>query len=327
MAKQIIDSDPGIRIVKCDTAEDLLSEFRPETGFLWKLKYCVQSWIFRGQANADWDLTPSALRRSTSESNPCASFNPWQSALPIDDWQMQMNAEQGLMFDFCAQADAHGYELPGDHPQLRDLDSTQSPTHPADFPPVEHRGMYALAQHYGIPTRFLDWTLSPRVAAYFAIKSVAEMRTRCVGKSPEYVAVWAVNRNYIDEYLRLENPGAVVVTVPTVSNPNLHAQKGLFTLVRYRTGAPNIFFDPDHSYSISSLDNLVKTHSKKLGASNIPSPVMVKFELCAKEARTLLRLLDLDGINATTMFPNLHSVVLGMKEKWFHQVAEIGSRS
>ena len=68
---------------------------------------------------------------------------------------------------FVKFADQYGFPLPDDNRHVRDS-VYRLYTRPEEWPPDDILSMLGLAQHFGIPTRLLDWTTSPLIAAYFA---------------------------------------------------------------------------------------------------------------------------------------------------------------
>lgn len=105
---------------------------------------------FRGQANADWDLT-TLLERGLKEF-PAKELDPFQR-------------EQVLLREF--QRRAHHY-----------LENTPEITKKLEW--------LALIQHYGGPTRLLDFSYSPYIAAFFALESACGDAT-----------VWAIDLSSI----------------------------------------------------------------------------------------------------------------------------------
>lgn len=85
--------------------------------------------------------------------------------------------------------------------------------------------LLAIAQHYGVPTRLLDWTRDPLVGMYFA----ASGGLRYKDDESRKIVIWATSETLLETL----NPNELmVVRPPSFTNRNQRSQSGLFTTAR-----------------------------------------------------------------------------------------------
>lgn len=180
---------------------------------------------------------------------------------------------------------------------------------------MELRSIVALAQHHGLPTRLLDWSYDPRIAALFAARDALKDRTK-------NLAVWALNRDAVRMRSMVERMGdearanaedkvprlrLSLVTAPSASNLHLRAQHGLFTLLE---PPPGINLGPRTAELRAPLDQALVADSE----DELPERTLRKFTLPTTECPTLIRRLAMEAVTAATIWPTYDGVVTRLRE-------------
>lgn len=267
----------------------------------------LKGYVFRGHSSEKYELTPSVLRNENRylSSLPFGTKNQETHDKHSDLETLQIQAEFTLLREFYKTADRHGLKVPSSD-YLRkylageyDYNFILSLTSGDIWIPPHLQEVAALAQHYGLPTRLLDWTYDPYVAAHFALKGA-------IGNNGNLV-VWCLNANKIAEEINFDPQFPLkIITPPYFDNENLAAQKGLFTHIETSVSALKLLKE-NQKVDRRSLNEFV---------SNLPSNTlyteknfMIKLTMPCKCAHQAYVLLESHGYGEARIYPGYNGIV------------------
>lgn len=234
------------------------------------------NWLFRGQADARWELQTS-----------------FERAFQVLDRSLWRAVEDYSLTAFKRRLHLFDDNVPSDSDVLEWL---------------------ALMQHHGCPTRLLDWTRSPYVAAFFALD----------GDFDAAPAIWAIDTLVLqndlyeldDELLEFASKGLRTGS-PEVFGPHIvmGTKRGIYPVVpkrqNARLSAQQGVFLVEGDLSAGFAENL-NTHFRE-GSLWKPSMFKLVIELSREERFNAMATLRRTNIHAASLFPGVDGYARSMR--------------
>lgn len=337
-----VQDSPYIKAIHYENADDFIKAISYK-GELYNL--FDEHFLFRGHSTDEYELIPTALRGNmvldTVNSNELnSSDEKYLFKLLAQTEFAQIQQEYKLLQDFFRVCDSCGLYIP----HIESLRNSFCPGVDAEtiffklkWIPKKYWELAALAQHYGVKTRLLDWTHDIYVALYFATKGVyydskerfdplKALKARKNGEVyPHHhnMEIWALNTDLV-----IFNPKIPlhIIQPRYHDNDNLCAQKGMLTF--WESDYPGML-DKEGKLDLKecvkqitnrkSLDVLLDSYlrdNKKPEESKL-----YQITIPQDAAYEIYSFVERIGYNASTMFPGYDGVAKFLKEH--HEINSI----
>ena len=179
----------AIVTIQCKSAQDIIECLDPKN-FIWRNK-SVGRWLFRGQRDASWRLTPPAFRKDT-----ILDYLKPSDRAPIFNVAEQCRQEFNTLSQFYSQAHLVGLMTPDqclvvarERGACREVEPT---FYNGSWPPAFLLPALAEMQHFGLPTRLVSFCYNPLHALYYAA------RDAFFNQVPDtQIAVWGIDLDFL----------------------------------------------------------------------------------------------------------------------------------
>lgn len=262
--------------------------------------------LYRGHSSTDYTLLPAVFRKTKDIDITTNNY-------VTNDRYLAYATEKEILQNFIAEACAYISKDPS----------------------TNFMKWAEYAQHYGAPTRFLDWTENPLVALYFACKDnkpTYKEQGREIGGNDG--CVWMLHlSNYrqlakqtkntifsdakkknctiaeaVEAIYRGRTPEAVfkypLVYKPYYVDARMSAQSSLFMV----WGSDNKPLDIVLSEAMHTLHSNQISQGLRISSTSQGDEVFFKFQILKGSKQKILRELDHCGINEKTLFPGVDGI-------------------
>ena len=268
--------------------------------------------LYKSAESISYSLDKYGNRISNSGEELCAVYS---------DREFQFKRELYVLLKFLNWADRTGLKISANN-KIRELiheNIKYKLDGHEEWPHKDFFEIISLAQHYGVPTEALDWSYDYKVSLYFATRNILD-------DNEDDCILWAFNHDFMEKNIfpNLSFPYKLHFYRPEYyTNPNLRAQKGLFTFMVNE----NYEIDerPFDEILVDDMINNIRINDNGdefvgiygLGHFRVPETekLFYKFIIPGKLKHEILNELYVEGYSEDYLFPGYMGVVLGIENK------------
>ena len=267
-------------------------------------------YIFRGECSDKFKLIPSALREGNGKK--VMQLGHYYGS---DNNMARICAEYNILRQFYYFCDSGNLYVPSCRIRKYPIDDISVFLNKDIWLPEDLYEIAGLAQHYGLPTRLLDWSYDIYVSLYFAcIDAMNSIKNN--GLINDNIVLWALNAKKIEVDKSINKAIPMVFVRPSYyGNPNLGAQKGLFTLWEFVT-----LEQRKKSFVATPLDIFLQKEAKDNAI------LLYKLKLPSKFVLNLYCMLSKLGYHASHVFPGYHGVSQKLSEDLLYEQLVKGNK-
>mgnify|MGYP000042308876 CR=1 FL=1 len=226
-----------VTTINCTTAKEFLNLLTP-----WNTDYNLTNYVFRGHIDEDFLLHPNIMRKiNNPELLKLARIivvkGKYQNAIKsigatnIKDFHSSI--ELGILRHFYRTANENGLWVPssrlmssqmatGSYVNFNTIMKTFDFNNWLNEDSIE---IAALAQHYGLPTRLIDWSYSQHIASFFATNFMIKPDKN------KKISVWMLNYKKLAGLFSSPLSDVKIFSPHYQWNDNAKSQNGLFTYI------------------------------------------------------------------------------------------------
>ncbi|MEI7152755.1 FRG domain-containing protein [Pectobacterium carotovorum] len=331
-----------LTIINCNTAEEFLDKLTP-----WNTPYDLSKYVFRGHTDESFKLHPNIMRKKndptlTEIANIAILSGKYERVIKkigitnIKNFHSML--EMTILRRFYRSSNESGLYVPNSKIMSNQMEIDGY----IGFYEIMKIFNYniwlnrdtteiaALAQHYGLPTRLIDWSYNQYVASFFATNFTTKP------DSTKKISLWMLNYIKLSDLFSSSQSDIRIFSPHYQWNANARSQKGLFTYIESRHGESeselviNFLDDCIKSDSINknskykdlytdyrtldvALNNAVLKYNNENAEKIDTKDALIKLTLPCTEAIKVNKYLRDMKISEATIFPGYNGVVDDMK--------------